>query len=229
MRASHRLPNGHRHHLLSHSSPHPAPPIPSRQLGWTDAIRLDSTTLKAGATKAVNVSLPTQSAPSSGVPQVLRVVPNWYASTSSLRIWASYRTREGGDDDMGTTLTGKVHIYTGSINGPDDWVITNWEATLARELERWAAMWHTGAGWRVASSACVPSNSARPPEQRGLGAKPACVQQPPTGPILSPPLAPPPTTLTCSVGGAAWKHAASGLQIQFIGLTGKTALVRVRR
>ena len=104
------------------------------QLGWTDAIMLNKDSLRAGANRAVTVSLPTQSAASAGVPQVLRVVPNWLTSTSSLRIWASYRTREGGDDDMGTTLTGRVHIYTGSINGANDWVVTNWETSLAREL-----------------------------------------------------------------------------------------------
>ena len=166
MCASCRQPNGHAA-ISCFTQPvivlYPSPP---RQLGWTDAIRLDSTTLKAGATKAVNVSLPTQSAPSSGVPQVLRVVPNWYASTSSLRIWASYRTREGGDDDMGTTLTGRVHIYTGSINGPDDWVITNWEASLARELEGWMGSHVAHGGWLEGGRQCyVPSNTALPPEQ----------------------------------------------------------------
>ncbi|PRW55912.1 hypothetical protein C2E21_5247 [Chlorella sorokiniana] len=134
----------------------------SWQLGWTDAVRLDATTLKAGASRAVDIYLPTQSAPSSGVPQVLRVVPNWLTSTAGLRIWASYRTREGGDNDMGATLTGKVHIYTGSIDGANDWIVTNWEASL-------------------------------------------------------------------TLGGAAWVHPPSGLQIQFASLSGKTARLRVRR
>ena len=108
---------------------------------------LNKDSLRAGANKAVTVSLPTQSAPSSGTPQVLRVVPNWFASTSSLRIWASYRTREGGDDDMGTALAGKVHIYTGSVNGANQWIVTNWEASLARELVWTAAdRWHKWAG-----------------------------------------------------------------------------------
>ena len=102
---------------------------------------LNKDSLRAGANRAVDIYLPTQSAPSGGTPQVLRVVPNWLASTSSLRIWASYRTREGGDDDMGTTLTGKVHIYTGSINAANQWVVTNWEASLTRAWD-WV-----GVGW----------------------------------------------------------------------------------
>ena len=115
---------------------------------------LNKDSLRAGATRAVDIYLPTQSAPSAGTPQVLRIVPNWLTSTSSLRIWASYRTREGGDDEMGTTLSGKVHIYTGSINAANEWVVTNWEASLTRAWG-WGGWWVVGCCMNRAECARV--------------------------------------------------------------------------
>lgn len=45
-------------------------PCAAPQLGWTDAVQLNKDSLRAGLTKAVDIYLPTQSAPSGGTPQV---------------------------------------------------------------------------------------------------------------------------------------------------------------
>lgn len=76
-----------------------------------------------------------------------------------VRIWASYRTADGGDDEMRADLVGQLHIYTENVDRTT-YPVTNWEDSLTRTCHSRAA---GGCGWEQ-------------PRRRGLGQQPAPAQ-----------------------------------------------------